>query len=91
MILNNCVVNFYIPHHHNNKKPNYSIELLRTEDMEAAAKVELDIKPLISDLIFQNITCFFRKLSFGFGCSLTTLIFINKTRVLLLKTVKHHE
>jgi hypothetical protein len=59
--------------------------------MEPAATIELDTKPLISDFIFQNATSFSRKLAFGLGCSLTTTIFINKTRVLLLKTVKHYE
>jgi hypothetical protein len=88
MSLNNCVLNFYVPHHHTSKQLNYSIKLLRTEDMEPAATIELDTKPIISDFIFQNVTRFVKELAFGLGYS---MIFINKTRMLLLKTVKRYE
>lgn len=84
-----CMLNFQVPCHTMNKH-NYLLRVLQADDLEEVISINLNLKLIATEFLFQNISCFERSEQLNCGTIISFSTYIQKSRVLLLKEVLKH-
>jgi hypothetical protein len=71
-------------------KHNYLLRVLQADDLEEVISINLNLKLIATEFLFQNISCFERSEQLNCGTIISFSTYIQKSRVLLLKEVLKH-
>lgn len=80
------MLNFHVPYHTFHKY-GYRMKILKSDELEEVAAVDLNLNLIIAEFLLKDNTCYERQEFFHNGCEVQFTIYIQKSRVLLLKEI----